>query len=66
MIAKCPCCSDSLLRCIRKQGVYWFCPYCRQEMPNLGSLIDNKQEKEKLELLTNLTKNEKVASLVEL
>jgi len=27
---------------------------------------NNKQEKEKLELLTNLTKNEKVASLVEL
>lgn len=31
----CPCCSDQLLRHIRAQDVYWFCPSCRQEMPVL-------------------------------
>ncbi|MFH7027249.1 MAG: hypothetical protein ACHBN1_18070 [Heteroscytonema crispum UTEX LB 1556] len=31
----CPCCSHSLLRHIRQHHVYWFCPRCRLEMPNL-------------------------------
>ncbi len=30
----CPCCTDQLLRHVRSQGVYWFCPSCWQEMPN--------------------------------
>ncbi|MUG99581.1 hypothetical protein F7734_47785 [Scytonema sp. UIC 10036] len=30
----CPCCTDQLLRHVRSQGVYWFCPSCRQEMPS--------------------------------
>jgi ribosomal protein L37AE/L43A len=27
----CPICSANLLRHIRKQGIYWRCPACRQE-----------------------------------
>lgn len=31
----CPCCSAKLLRHVREVGVYWFCPDCHQEMPNV-------------------------------
>jgi hypothetical protein len=33
----CPCCSGILLRHARHQGIYWFCPHCWQEMPDLAS-----------------------------
>ncbi len=33
---ECPCCSNQLLRHVRLQEIYWFCPSCRQEMPNLS------------------------------
>lgn len=33
----CPCCPGNLLRHVRSSGVYWFCPNCRQEMPNLAT-----------------------------
>jgi hypothetical protein len=33
----CPCCSGQLLRHTRRQGLYWFCMHCRQEMPFLAS-----------------------------
>jgi len=36
----CPCCSGQLLRHARHSGVYWFCPHCYQEMPNLSAMID--------------------------
>ncbi|MDJ0705905.1 MAG: hypothetical protein QNJ46_21770 [Leptolyngbyaceae cyanobacterium MO_188.B28] len=36
----CPCCSDQMLRHIRRSGVYWFCRHCYQEMPNLSAMID--------------------------
>jgi ribosomal protein L37AE/L43A len=32
----CPCCSEQLLRHARHNRVYWFCPHCWQEMPNLS------------------------------
>jgi ribosomal protein L37AE/L43A len=35
----CPCCSEPLLRHARRGGVYWFCPHCHQEMPNLSSTL---------------------------
>lgn len=35
MSSKCPCCSTSLLRHWKNDGIYWFCSHCRQEMPNL-------------------------------
>ncbi|AFZ27755.1 hypothetical protein Cylst_5760 [Cylindrospermum stagnale PCC 7417] len=30
---KCPCCSNTLLRHIRLDGLYWRCSQCKQEMP---------------------------------
>ncbi|MEO1208977.1 MAG: hypothetical protein AAFX78_05475 [Cyanobacteria bacterium J06638_20] len=32
----CPCCSETLLRHVRHNKVYWFCPHCHQEMPNFS------------------------------
>lgn len=34
-MSNCPCCSDRLLRHIRKGSIYWFCRSCWAEMPNL-------------------------------
>ena len=31
----CPCCSNQMLRHSRNSQIYWYCPHCRQEMPNL-------------------------------
>ncbi len=28
-----------MLRHVRNSGVYWFCPHCYQEMPNLETLV---------------------------
>lgn len=33
----CPCCAGTLLRHVRHNSVYWFCPHCWQEMPDLES-----------------------------
>lgn len=38
----CPCCSNTLLRHIRSNEIYWFCSHCHQEMPNLSSLLNNR------------------------
>jgi ribosomal protein L37AE/L43A len=32
----CPCCSGSMLRHLSNHHSYWFCPHCRQKMPNLA------------------------------
>lgn len=34
-MSNCPCCSDRLLRHIRRGSLYWFCRSCWAEMPNL-------------------------------
>lgn len=31
-MSRCLCCQGSLLRHIRRGGVYWYCSSCRQEM----------------------------------
>ncbi|PZD71147.1 hypothetical protein C1752_07875 [Acaryochloris thomasi RCC1774] len=33
----CPICSNDLLRHIGHGHIYWFCPHCWQETPNLES-----------------------------
>ena len=35
----CPCCSTTLLRHARHNGTYWYCPRCREEMPDLESML---------------------------
>lgn len=42
---ECPCCSDKLLRHVSRSGVYWFCPYCREEMPSLQAAIDFRKHR---------------------
>ena len=32
-----------MLRHIRNQEIYWFCPFCHQEMPNLMSLLHKRE-----------------------
>jgi hypothetical protein len=32
----CPICSSTLLRHLHQHEIAWFCPQCRQEMPNLN------------------------------
>lgn len=34
---ECPCCANQLLRHVRHNHAYWFCPHCWQEMPNLSA-----------------------------
>lgn len=38
----CPCCSSTLLRHIRHSQIYWYCPHCKEEMPNLGDWINTQ------------------------
>jgi uncharacterized Zn finger protein (UPF0148 family) len=50
----CPCCGSDLLRHARRQGVYWFCPSCHQEMTpleigQLSAYIDRKSAKQSLQ-----------------
>lgn len=35
----CPCCSSTLLRHVRHSQIYWYCPHCKEEMPNLRDWI---------------------------
>ena len=50
----CPCCSATLLRYARKSGVYWYCVHCRQEMPDLASVIEASKQQQHLEKLESL------------
>ena len=34
----CICCHDQLLRHLDRSRVYWFCPSCHREMPNIDML----------------------------
>ncbi|AFY49093.1 hypothetical protein Nos7524_3296 [Nostoc sp. PCC 7524] len=38
-MSDCPCCNEKLLQHIRSSRIYWFCPNCRQEMPNMSSVV---------------------------
>lgn len=40
----CPCCSSLLLRHVRASGLYWYCPHCHAEMPNLALYAANQVE----------------------
>ncbi len=38
----CPCCSENLLHHLNGSRDYWYCPSCREEMPNLDAVKRNK------------------------
>lgn len=58
----CPCCSDTMLRHIRHQEIYWYCLYCRQEMPNLKENFTMSIDKSSL--LINIDLEKKQPALV--
>ena len=35
---ECICCHNRLIRHIAHRRMYWFCPSCYQEMPNLNEI----------------------------
>jgi ribosomal protein L37AE/L43A len=50
----CPCCSEQLLRHARHNSIYWFCPHCRQEMPNFSTVLtSSRKSTPKLDRLAN-------------
>ncbi|MGB3510538.1 MAG: hypothetical protein WBA93_15140 [Microcoleaceae cyanobacterium] len=40
----CPCCSTTLLRHARHNTIYWYCPHCREEMPDLELMIISRSQ----------------------
>lgn len=40
----CPCCSTTLLRHVRHNSIYWYCPHCREEMPDLESMLLSRSQ----------------------
>ena len=42
----CPCCSENMLHHLSGRRDYWFCPSCRQEMPNLDALKRNNSHRQ--------------------
>lgn len=40
----CPCCSTKLLRHARHNTIYWYCPHCREEMPDLKSMVLSRSQ----------------------
>ncbi|GFZ94202.1 hypothetical protein [Okeania sp. KiyG1] len=40
----CPCCSTTLLRHVRHNSIYWYCPRCREEMPDLESMLLSRSQ----------------------
>ena len=34
----CPCCSENMLHHLSGRRDYWYCPSCREEMPNLDAV----------------------------
>ncbi|MBD2360318.1 hypothetical protein H6G36_03745 [Anabaena minutissima FACHB-250] len=39
-MSDCPCCNGKLLQHIgSSRRIYWFCPDCRQEMPNMSAVV---------------------------
>ncbi|MDJ0898412.1 MAG: hypothetical protein QNJ55_06340 [Xenococcus sp. MO_188.B8] len=38
----CPCCSENMLHHLSGRRDYWFCPSCREEMPDLNAIKSNR------------------------
>lgn len=41
-----------MLRQFKSRRVYWFCPSCYQEMPDLAEILDHNRETQKHEFLS--------------
>ena len=38
---ECICCSNKLIRHLESKRIFWFCPSCHQEMPNISFITQN-------------------------
>ena len=47
----CPYCSHNLLRHLRSQNRYWYCPHCRLETSDSFMTAQNSSRTRKFELL---------------
>lgn len=56
----CPCCTDTMLRHIRHHKIYWYCPSCRQEMPNFTQNFTMSIDKSSLLINIDLEKKQPV------
>ena len=53
---ECICCRDRLIRHLNHRRMYWFCPTCHQEMPNIDEIKSHPIKKvHKSILLPNKT-----------
>ena len=45
-MSQCPCCSNILLKHWKQNKIFWYCPACRQEMPNLDlvAMVSSHQQ----------------------
>lgn len=43
----CLCCSTKLLRHASSNRIYWYCPHCREEMPDLESMVLSRSQEAK-------------------
>ncbi|NER36830.1 MAG: hypothetical protein F6J93_23150 [Oscillatoria sp. SIO1A7] len=59
----CPCCSGQLLRHARHSNIYWFCPHCWQEMPDLSSIATKR--KGRVQRLERLIRNNSLTSAID-
>ena len=57
----CPCCSTVLLKHGKQGKTYWYCPTCRQEMPNL-ELVDfvNHYQQQSWKMFDKLTSQKQI------
>ncbi len=47
----CPHCSHNLLRHLRSQNCYWYCPHCRLETSDFFVTVQNRAISRKSELI---------------
>lgn len=40
----CPCCAQPMVNHVHRSRVYWFCPHCHQEMPDLVNVMMTKRQ----------------------
>lgn len=44
-MSNCPICSARILRHVSGQRIYWYCPQCHQEVPDLSEFSTLKTSK---------------------
>ena len=59
----CPCCSENMLHHLSGRRDYWYCPSCREEMPNLDAVKRNNVHRQNqiINLSIGLNMTQKIA-----